>query len=195
MIGCEQRDQQPEGDPYIAVVPRGARKRIDEEFHRVLCADGTNRRRKSGEQDGSMKERPKSHIPQVESEGVLNVAREVIHLPPNSPFAEGRVSISAQSCLRVEKIHFHLVVRFANVMAIPVAAAARVISMKTPALILALLLGLGLAACSTADSGGNADASPQQNLGFGSCSNGIGPGYYRDFTYGNRYVQGNSRNC
>jgi hypothetical protein len=68
--------------------------------------------------------------------------------------------------------------------------------MKMPATILSLLLLAGaIAGCSAPNSGGSA-AQPDYNYTLGSCySSGLGPGYSRDYSYGDRYVQGQNRQC
>ncbi len=67
--------------------------------------------------------------------------------------------------------------------------------MKTPATILSLLLLAGvLGGCSAPNGGG-----PNTEPGYynpGSCNNsGLGPGYARDYSYGDRYAQGQNRQC
>ena len=67
--------------------------------------------------------------------------------------------------------------------------------MKTPVTILSLLLLACVpAGCSVPNDGGP-DARPDYD-NLGSCYNsGLGPGYSRDYSYGGRYVQGQSRQC
>jgi hypothetical protein len=67
--------------------------------------------------------------------------------------------------------------------------------MKAPVTILTLLLLAGVpAGCSVPNDGGP-DARPDY-YNLGSCYNsGLGPGYSRDYSYGGRYVQGQSRQC
>ena len=67
--------------------------------------------------------------------------------------------------------------------------------MKTPATILCLFLFAGALAGCGASNGGSADAQPDY-FNPGACSNSdMGPGYSRDYSYGDRYVQGQSRRC
>jgi hypothetical protein len=57
-----------------------------------------------------------------------------------------------------------------------------------------LLLAGAIAGCSAPPGGGAAQQDYNYNLG--SCYNsGLGPGYSRDFSYGDRYVSGQNRQC
>jgi len=67
--------------------------------------------------------------------------------------------------------------------------------MKTPVTILSLFLLAGVPVGCSVPNDGSPDARPDY-YNLGSCYNsGLGPGYSRDYSYGGRYVQGQSRQC
>jgi hypothetical protein len=68
--------------------------------------------------------------------------------------------------------------------------------MRVRTTILGLLLLTGMLAGCAAPNGGGSSARPDYNYNIGSCySSGLGPGYSRDFSYGDRYVSGQNRQC
>lgn len=68
--------------------------------------------------------------------------------------------------------------------------------MKSPALILSLLLACSIAGCAAPKAGGMTSAGGQYNYASGACYDpGMGTGYARDYSYGDRYLSGHNRQC
>lgn len=58
-----------------------------------------------------------------------------------------------------------------------------------------LLLAATMAGCNGPNDGGS-NAQPGYNYNVGSCNgSGLGTGYSRDYSYGDRYVSGQNRQC
>jgi hypothetical protein len=65
---------------------------------------------------------------------------------------------------------------------------------KTVRALSILLLAAIAAGCSTSAGGGS--AQPDYYRSLGSCNNNpLGPGYSRDYSYGDRYAAGQTRRC
>ena len=69
--------------------------------------------------------------------------------------------------------------------------------MKTVPGIPGLLLLLGIVAgCTASEGGGEVSGQPDYYRNLGSCNNsGLGAGYSRDYSYGDRYATGQTRRC
>jgi hypothetical protein len=59
-----------------------------------------------------------------------------------------------------------------------------------------LLLAGGIAGCAGRSGSAGDGSTAQYNYAAGSCYNaGQGPGYARDYSYGDRYAMGHNRQC
>ena len=68
--------------------------------------------------------------------------------------------------------------------------------MKTPTIILCLLLAGSIAGCAGRSASDGDSSTAQYNYATGSCFNsGQGTGYARDYSYGDRYAMGHNRQC
>src|ERR1700730_11277907 len=79
IVGCYQRHEKKQRQPYAAAA-RGARRQpIDKKLDAVLCADRTSNRTNDRAQDNDMRRKPLTEIAQHECERAIRVSREIVH--------------------------------------------------------------------------------------------------------------------
>src|ERR1035437_8348330 len=80
IVGCYQRHEKNECQPYVAAAVRGARRQpIDKKFDAVLGAYRTSNRGNNRGQDNDMRCKPLTEIAQHECERAIRVSGKIVH--------------------------------------------------------------------------------------------------------------------